>query len=148
MTLRTDVPALVVRRVIHAPPDRVFRAWSDPEIAGRWGWGKAYDTLSVELDCRPGGTWRQAIRDRNTGETFYFDGVFREVVPAKRVVHTFRWTSDRGHDEAESLVAVDLVPQGGHTEVVITHTQLPPDKVRETTEGWGDCLEQIALTVT
>ena len=147
MSTRTEVPPLVVSRLIHAPPERVFRAWSDPEVAARWGWGSAYDTIAVELDCRPGGHWRHEIRDRNTGETFWFDGVFREVVPGRRVVHTFKWTSDRGHDEPESLVAVELVPRGADTEVVITHTALPPDKVRETDEGWKDCLEQIDRAV-
>ena len=148
MTARTDTPALVVRRLIQAPPERVFRAWSDPDVAARWGWGRAYDTIAVDLDCRPGGRWRHEIRDRTTGETFRFDGVFREVEPPRRVVHTFRWTSDRGHDEPESLVTVDLVPSGGGTEVVITHTRLPADKVRETDEGWKDCLEQVERAVT
>ena len=148
MTARTDTPALVVRRLIQAPPERVFRAWSDPDVAARWGWGRAYDTIAVDLDCRPGGRWRHEIRDRTTGETFWFDGVFREVDPPRRVVHTFGWTSDRGHAEPESLVTVDLVPSGGGTEVVITHTRLPADKVRETDAGWKDCLEQVERAVT
>ena len=79
MAAPAEAPALVVSRLIHAPPERVFRAWSDPDVAARWGWGNAYDTIAIELDCRPGGTWRHQIRDRNTGETFFFDGVFREV---------------------------------------------------------------------
>jgi uncharacterized protein YndB with AHSA1/START domain len=148
MTAPAEAPALVVRRLIRAPAERVFRAWSDPEVAARWGWGKAYDTISVELDCRPGGAWRHQIRDRNTGETFFFDGVFREVVTGRRVVHTFRWRSDRGYEQAESLVTVELVPKGADTEVVITHTQLVPERAAETRDGWTDCLEQIDRTVT
>jgi len=37
MTARTGSPPLVVRRLIQAPPERVFRAWSDPDVAARWG---------------------------------------------------------------------------------------------------------------
>lgn len=147
MTAPTETAALVVRRVIHAPAALVFRAWSDPAVARRWGWGKAYDTVSLELDCRPGGVWRHEIRDRTSGETFWFDGVFREVVAGRRVVHTFSWRSDRGYRQEESLVTVELVPHGDDTEVVITHVQLPAGMTRETQEGWTDCLEQIDLAV-
>lgn len=148
MTAPTDTASLVVRRTINAPPETVFRVWSEPELAARWGWGKAYDTVAIELDCRPGGAWRHQIRDRNTGETFWFDGVFREVTSPHRIVHTFHWTSDRGHDESTSLVEIDLVRRGTQTEVVITHTQLPAKLEAETREGWADCLREIERAVT
>ena len=148
MSMPTQSPPLVVRRVIAAPAALVFRAWSDPVVAARWGWGKAYDTIALELDCRPGGAWRHEIRNRESGETFWFDGVFREVVPGRRVVHTFKWRSDRGYRQQESLVAVDLLPKGEATEVVITHTLLPAASAAETDAGWDDCLEQIAAAVT
>ena len=147
MTAPADTGPLVVRRLIRAPAAVVFRAWSDPAVAWRWGWGKAYDTVALELDCRPGGVWRHEIRDRTSGETFWFDGVFREVVADRKVVHTFRWRSDRGYRQEESLVTVELVAKGQDTEVVITHAQLPSGTIQETGAGWADCLEQIDLAV-
>jgi len=148
MSTPTQSPPLVVRRVIAAPAELVFRAWSDPAVASRWGWGKAYDTIALELDCRPGGAWRHEIRNRESGETFWFEGVFREVEPGRRVVHTFQWRSDRGYRQDESLVAVELLPRGAATEVVITHTLLPAESVADTDTGWHDCLEQIDAAVT
>jgi uncharacterized protein YndB with AHSA1/START domain len=138
---------VVVRRVIHAPVARVYAAWSDADIAARWAWGHEFDNLSVELDCRPGGQWRQAIRNRVTGTRWDFSGEFREVVPLQRVVFTFNWRSDAGDVEGPSLVRVDLSSHADGTEVVITHTELAPEKAKPTQEGWEDCLTQIGGVV-
>ncbi|HJU68748.1 MAG TPA: SRPBCC family protein [Gemmatimonadaceae bacterium] len=127
---------VVVRRTFRAPVARVFRAWSDPSMAQRWSWGPEYDTVSIDLSCQPGGSWRQHIRDRTTGENWYFDGVFEEVVPNRKLVHTFHFTSDRGHDEPPSLVTIEFLDRGESTDVVLTHTRLAETKVRETNDGW------------
>lgn len=135
---------VVARRIIRAPVAQVYRAWSDPAVAARWGWGRDHETLSVELDCRPGGVWRHRVRNRTNGVVWEFTGRFETVEPERRIVHTFEWTSDSGEHEPESLVTVELtaVPEG--TAVEITHTRLRPSSVDGTTEGWQDCLEQIA----
>ena len=59
----TEASPLVVRRSFRAPLALVYRAWSDPALAARWSWGAEHETLSIELDCRPGGVWKQLIRN-------------------------------------------------------------------------------------
>lgn len=136
-TTRTRTGAtVVVRHTFKAPAATVFRAWSDPAMARQWSWGPEYDTVSLELNCVPGGTWRQHIHDRTTGEHWYFEGVFHEVVPDERLVHTFHFTNGRGDAEPASLVTIEFTARGEHTDVVLTHTQLTDAKVQETTEGW------------
>ncbi len=138
---------VVVRRTFKASVSRVFRAWSDPSMAKRWSWGPDYDTVSIELACQPGGTWRQHIHDRTTGENWYFDGVFKEVVPNRKLVHTFHFTNDRGYDEPPSLVTIEFTERGETTDVVLTHTQLTEAKVKETNDGWVqifDVIERMA----
>ena len=127
---------VVVRRTFRAPVAKVFRAWSDPEMAKRWSWGPEFDTVMIDLSCEAGGRWRQHIHDRTTGENWYFDGVFQEVVPNRKLVHTFHFTNDRGYDEPPSLVTIDFTGRDDVTEVVLTHTQLSETKVKETSEGW------------
>jgi uncharacterized protein YndB with AHSA1/START domain len=134
----------VVRRTLSAPIANVFRLWTDPELAPRWSWGSKYDTLSVDIDLRVGGIWRQQIRDRKTGEVWSFEGVFREVEPPTRLVHSFSWRSDRGAVHDESLVAIDFRERGPKTEVVITHTRLTGDDVvRGTEAGWIDICDLV-----
>ncbi len=127
---------VVVRRTFKAPVAKVFRAWSDPSMATRWSWGPEFDTVAIDLSCQTGGVWRQHIHDRTTGVNWYFDGVFQEVVPNRKLVHTFHFTNDRGYDEPPSLVTIEFTERGGSTDVALTHTQLSEAKVRETNEGW------------
>ena len=127
---------VVMRHTFKAPVAKLFRAWSDPAMAKRWSWGPEFDTLSIELTCAPGGAWRQHIHDRTTGENWYFDGVFQEVVPNRKLVHTFHFTSDRGYDEPPSLVTIEFTERGDSTDIVLTHTQLADAKVKETNAGW------------
>src|ERR671923_208053 len=134
---------VVMRHTFRAPVARVFRAWSEPAMAKRWSWGPEYDTISIDLNCEPGGVWRQQIRDRNTGENWFFEGVFQEVVPNRKLVHTFHFKSDRGHDEPPSLVTIEFTDRGDRTDVVLTHTQLLESKVKETEAGWTGILELI-----
>lgn len=138
---------VVVRRTINAPMSAVYRAWTEPELAKRWSWGNDFDTISIELDARVGGIWRQHIRDRKTGVNWFFEGEFQDLKPPWFIVHTFRFRNDRGEDEESSLVEVFLRDLGGKTDVTITHSQLPADKKAGTEEGWVDCCECIEKVV-
>jgi uncharacterized protein YndB with AHSA1/START domain len=137
----------VVRRTFGAPLALVYRAWSDPALATRWSWGAEYDTLSLELDCRTGGTWKQVIRNRTTGERWSFSGVFQEVEPLRRLVHTFFWRGDRGQEEGPSLVTIEFFERGGKTEVVITHCQVEASKMEGTQTGWESVLAAVDAAV-
>jgi uncharacterized protein YndB with AHSA1/START domain len=89
--------------------------------------------------------WRQTIRNRELDEVWTFDGEFHEVVPGRRLVHTFHWRSDKGVDHGTSLVAIDFLAHADGTEVVITHTQLRDVEVRDGTErGWESVLADVA----
>ena len=139
--------ACVVRRLIAAPVSAVYRAWTEPELLREWNWGRDYETVTVEQNCRVGGIWKQHIRDKKTGENWFFEGEFKEVIPDKKLVHTFHFRSDRGKDEGPSLVAIEFVERGGSTEVVITHSQLAQEKKTGTEAGWVDVLECVEKCV-
>ncbi len=134
----------VVRRVLNAPVERVFHAWTDPEMLSKWSFGSEYVTISLEVEHRVGGRITQHIRNRTTGENWFFQGEYREIVPNRRLVHTFHFESDRGEDDGLSLVAIEFIPVGDSTEVVITHTGLANEKkTKGTIAGWEDILTVI-----
>jgi len=142
MTKPTLAPDTVqVRRVLAAPLARVWRAWTDPAFAARWSWGSEFDTEVISLDCRPGGAWTQQIRNRDSGETWFFDGEFEQVEPERLLVHTFHFRSDRGTEEPPSLVRIEFAAVERGTEVTITHSRLEEGHKRATTEGWTDILD-------
>ncbi|MFN0137294.1 MAG: SRPBCC domain-containing protein [Phycisphaerae bacterium] len=144
-TTNTPETSCVVRRTFRATPAAVFHAWTDPAFATRWAWGSKHETVSVSIDCRVGGVWKHEIQTRGGGETWSFEGHFREVVPGKRLVHTFFWRSGKGEVEGPSLVTIDFNAVAAGTEVVITHVGLPLAKRQSTNDGWIDvaaCVER------
>lgn len=91
-----------VERVFDAPRERVFRAYTDPELIPQW-WGPHGSTTRVdELDLKPGGRWQFAATNPD-GSEIVFRGVFREVLEPERVAWTFEWDGMPGH------VSVDVV---------------------------------------
>ena len=83
------VPTITIVREFDAPPDRVYRAWTDPELVVRWMGPRSIDMRIEQWDCRTGGSWRYvALRDGETVAGFF--GSFHEVRP-DRIVQTFTY---------------------------------------------------------
>jgi uncharacterized protein YndB with AHSA1/START domain len=106
---------LTVEHVFKAPPIEVFRAWTDPEILKQWWGPEGFTTPEAELDVRPGGAWRSRMIGPD-GKDHITSGVFREVVPQKRIVMTWAWETNgkRGH---ETIIDVTFEPAGNGTRV-------------------------------
>jgi uncharacterized protein YndB with AHSA1/START domain len=78
-----------VTRSFRAPRALVYRAYSEPEIVKRWLLGPPGWSMPVcEMDVRVGGSYRWRWRSDADGSEFGFSGVFREIQPAVRTVHT------------------------------------------------------------
>ena len=106
---------IVSERVFDAPRDRVFAAYTDPELIPRW-WGPRRLTTTVDqMDVRRGGAWRFVCHDSD-GEEQGFRGTYREVTPPERIVQTFEWEGMPGHVIAETVTFEDL----GRTKVTGT----------------------------
>ena len=112
-TLPSDTEILG-SRVLDAPPDLVFKAYTDPTVIPQW-WGPSrYVTTVEKLEARAGGAWRFVQRAADGGE-HAFSGVFREVVPSKRLVFTFNYEAMPGHEAVETVTLEAI--EGGKTRV-------------------------------
>lgn len=118
---------ILTRRIFHAPRERVFAAFTDPELIPRW-WGlKSTTTIVDQLDLRPGGAWRFVERNNGDGRENGFRGIYREVDPPGRLVYTFEWEGMPGHVLVDTATFEDL---GGRTKVSVHslfHTQYERD---------------------
>jgi uncharacterized protein YndB with AHSA1/START domain len=107
---------IVSERVFDAPRERVFAAFTDPDLIPEW-WGPRRVRTTVEqIELKAGGRWRFVCRDPD-GRMDGFRGTYGEVIPPERLVHTFEWEGMPGHLVGEVSIFEDL---GGRTRVTTT----------------------------
>lgn len=137
-----------VTRVIDAPRERVFEAWTDPDQLAEW-WGPAgFSTprSSVSIDAQPGGKWTATMKsDGDDGTEIPFYGVYKELEAPAVLSFTLIDENHNDVDRAE-LVKVVFNDKGGKTELVLTQNgYLPDDQVEPSEQGWlsfFDCLAE------
>jgi uncharacterized protein YndB with AHSA1/START domain len=110
-----QLPTIRIVREFDAPPARVFRAWTDPELFVQWIGPRSIDTRIDRWDPRTGGSYRYAaLRDGEEVAGFY--GAFHEVRPHERLVQTFTY---EGYPDGVSLETMTFEDLGdGRTRVV------------------------------
>ncbi len=134
-------PMLKITRIIRASRQEVFDAWTNPASVKQWMCLEGSTVSFIELDVRVGGAFRIDMRHPD-GETTVLTGVYREVIPPKKLV--FTWLS-KHTKYRESLVTVELFAQGNATQLVLTQVQLPDEEaVQLHTAGWTELMERLA----
>lgn len=104
-------------RTFDVTPEEVWEAWTDPDSAAQW-WhprGASTPRESVEIDARVGGSYTYTMVNDASGETVITGGVYREVVPFKRLV--FTWGYPNGEPDDTPVVTVTLEPVGERTRM-------------------------------
>src|SRR5215813_10186141 len=140
---------LVLTRIIDAPREKVFRAWTEPELLKQWFAPLPWTTPKVETDVRPGGSTYFVMRSPE-GQEFPNRGVYLEVVPNERLVFTDAFTEAwEPSDKPFMTVVLTFEDLGGRTRytAVVKHWN---DADRATHEqmgfhqGWATVSEQLA----
>jgi uncharacterized protein YndB with AHSA1/START domain len=102
-----NLPTIRIIRDFDAPPDRVFRAWVDPELVVQWLGPKSSEIRIDQWNARTGGNFRYAsVQDGEEVAAFY--GSFHEVRPSERLVQTFTWEGMPDGVALETLTFEDL----------------------------------------
>lgn len=137
---------LQVRRILNAPRERVFQAWTDARQMSQWFRPRRESSdAKVEMDARPGGAYSITVVNAQ-GQSHTARGVFKEVRPPERLVFTWQLEgkTDLPGAELETLVTVELHDRGGKTELVLTHQRFVAEEtVQRHTHGWAGCLEAL-----
>ncbi|MGH7847139.1 MAG: SRPBCC family protein [Candidatus Binatia bacterium] len=144
---------LFISRIIDAPRERVFKAWTDSELLKQW-FAPLPDTTPVaELDVRPGGANLIVMRDP-AGNEFPNRGVYLEVVQNERLVFTDAYTKAWEPSEKPFMtVILTFEDEGGKTKYTarVFHWTVAAREAHEQMgfhQGWGQCADQLAALVT
>jgi uncharacterized protein YndB with AHSA1/START domain len=102
-----------IERVFNAPRDRVWRAFTYPELVKQW-WGRGNKLVIERMEVERGGHWRYV--EHSPDGVHGFEGRYREVTPPERLVQTFEWDGMPGYVVIETVSFEDL--GDGRTKVV------------------------------
>lgn len=131
-----------LERTLTAPPEKVYAAWTDAALMGRWLCPNPALEVRATADAVVGGRYRV---DMGAG-TYVVEGAFLELDPPRVVVVSWRWTTS---DEPATTVRVELAPTAdGGTHLVLLHTGLvDADDAQGHAEGWELSLDRLADAV-
>ena len=134
---------LIVTRILHAPRERVFRAWTDPTLAVQWWGPKSYPATFLEMDVRVGGAWHGKLRSVADGTVLTHRGVFREIVEPSLLSFTFAW-DEEGERGLETLVTLTFADLGGKTRFTLHQAPFQSDGERDGHgEGWNSAIDRL-----
>ncbi|WP_395747884.1 SRPBCC domain-containing protein [Prosthecobacter sp.] len=145
MTLFTNPTALQIVRMIQAPRERVYAAWTDTSLALRWWGAEGCETEELDLDAWRGGTFRWLLT-RPDGKKSLVRGKYHTVQPPKKIVHTWQWVDAPAWKDAWSLVSIEFLEKenGTLTELRLVHDKLPNEESRDGhIGGWNSALDRL-----
>ena len=135
-------PSLTLQRHYPVAPEKVWRAWTDAEAVKRWwGPGPGEPVSLAELDVRVGGRFRIVFGGPD-GKMHECAGVYREVVPHRKLVFTWHWPNST--PERVSVVTIIFKEVNGETDLLFKHEQLFDEKARDDHKrGWSASLDKL-----
>jgi uncharacterized protein YndB with AHSA1/START domain len=141
----TDKTHAEVRHRFAVAPEKVFAAFSEARLIGRWLSPSPEIKLTLlQFDFRAGGTYRFAYHLPD-GKTVIVGGVYRSIEPPSAIVFSWIIEPPDEHAGIESEVTVTITPDGGGTELLIRHEKLTrADAVLRHAEGWRGAVDQLA----
>ena len=144
---------LVLTRIIDAPREKLFRAWTQPELLKQWFAPLPFTTPHAELDVRPGGSSLIVMRGPD-GTDYPNRGVYLEVVENERLVSTDAFTHAWQPSEKPFMTLILTFEDidGGKTRYTarVRHWTVEDREMHEKMgfhEGWGACADQLAALV-
>lgn len=128
---------IVITRLLDAPRELAFSAWTDPEKVVNW-WGPNGFTTTIErMDVRPGGVWKYVMHGPD-GVDYPNKTVYEEIVPPERLVYTHSGGDPvPGERAVQFRSTVTFVQQGGQTKITLQMVFKTPDDRQYVVEKYG-----------
>ena len=145
-TTHPTTDTVTLHRVLRAQPERVYRAFLDPDAMAKWLPPYGFTCKVHHMDPRVGGTFRMSFTNFTTGEGHSFGGTYLELVPGERIRYTDRF--DDPNLPGTQVVTITLRAVACGTELSIVQEGIPAViPVEMCYLGWQESLAQLAHLV-
>lgn len=125
--------SMTLSRLVHAPRERVWEAWTTPEHLGRWYGPDGFTITTKEMDFREGGTWRFVMHGPD-GTDYPNDIVFTKIVKHERIEHDH---GDDGEGSIRFQAVITFEEQGGQTLVTLSNTFATAEELQRVVRDYG-----------
>ena len=135
-----------LHRVLKAPPERVYRAFVEPDAVAKWLPPDGFTCTVHHQDARVGGTFRMSFRNFTTGNGHSFGGEYLELVPDRKIRYTDRF--DDPNLPGEMITTIELRAVACGTELHVVQEGIPEVIPTEMCHlGWQESLDQLRRLV-
>ncbi len=135
-----------LHRVMRTTPERLYRAFLDPQAMVKWLPPNGFTGKVHHLDAKVGGSYRMSLTNFGTGHGHSFGGEYLELVPGQRIRHTDRF--DDPNLPGEMCTTISLAPVSCGTELSIVQEGIPEAIPAEACYlGWQESLMLLAKLV-
>jgi uncharacterized protein YndB with AHSA1/START domain len=140
---KTAAPKIIITRVIKAPCQLVFKAWTDPRQMAQWWSPQDVECRSVSADLKIGGAYRIHMVSKK-GDHIAI-GKYKQIVPNKRLQFTWEWEA---YAMPESTVTVEFEDLGKTTRLTFTHEGFPDkEDAVDHKKGWTSAIKKFARLI-
>ena len=135
-----------LHRVLRAPPERIYRAFLEPNAMTKWLPPNGFTGKVHHLEAKVGGTYKMSFTNFTTGKSHSFGGTYLELVPGERIRNTDRFDDPNLPGEMQTTISLKKVSCG--TELDIMQEGIPEVIPPEACYlGWQESLELLAKLV-
>jgi uncharacterized protein YndB with AHSA1/START domain len=136
---------LVLERVIRAPRERVWAAWTNGDLLHRWSCPEGMHIPKASVDFRVGGGWEVVMAvDEDPSQRHVAFGTYLEIDPPERIVQDHQWRTPDGGSSPRTVVTVVFHEEGGRTRLVLTQEGFESVGERDGhREGWASTLDRL-----
>lgn len=150
----TSQKTVNITRTFDLPVKKLWQAWTEPESFKKWWGPKDYTCPYCDIDLTVGGKYLACMRS-NEGVEFWSTGVYKEIVPDKKIVCTDSFSDDKGNVipasdlnmpgdwPLELLVTVTLEETGNKTKMILEQVGIPPEIYDECILGWEQSFDKL-----
>ncbi len=132
---------LAINKKINAPVEKVYEAWTNPEMIKQWFGPGGMAIPNAAADVQVGGEYLIHMHDSDSGSDHIVSGTYEEIIPNRKLVFNWKWKD--GVDRTQVTVNF-AAAEDNQTLLTLTHRGFSEEEFRDKhNQGWGACLEGL-----